>query len=185
MKQILFINACVRPESRTKRLAQAVLETKAGTITQINLEKENIMPLNNLHLQVREEAIKSGDFSSPDFRYAKQFAEADELVIAAPYWDLSFPATLKIYLEAVAVNNITFCYTNKGVPKGLCKCAKLTYVTTAGGTIGDNDFGFLYVKALFQNMFSINEVVSIKAENLDILGSDPEEILKNAQKTII
>ncbi|MEG0546535.1 MAG: NAD(P)H-dependent oxidoreductase [Oscillospiraceae bacterium] len=185
MKQILFINACVRQNSRTKRLAQSVLKARNGTITEINLEKENIQPLNHLLLRAREDGIQSGDFSPPDFRYAKQFANADELVIAAPYWDLSFPAILKIYLEAVTVNNITFRYTDRGAPMGLCRATKLTYVTTAGGTIGDNNLGFEYVKALAQNLFGISETVCLKAENLDIQGNDPEKILKQVEKTII
>lgn len=41
------------------------------------------------------------------FKYAKQFAEADEIVIAAPYWDLAFPATVRIYFEAITVTGIT------------------------------------------------------------------------------
>ena len=40
------------------------------------------------------------------FDLAKQFAEADEVIIAAPFWDLSFPAALKQYFEQINVLGI-------------------------------------------------------------------------------
>ena len=54
------------------------------------------------------------------FYYARQFAEADQIVIAAPFWDLSFPAILKAYMEQITVSGITFEYIN-GRPCGRCK----------------------------------------------------------------
>ena len=59
------------------------------------------------------------------FELARQFAAADQIVIAAPYWDLSFPAALKQYFEQINVLGITFAYTPEGVPKGLCRARKL------------------------------------------------------------
>lgn len=64
----------------------------------------------------RVELSDKGDFSNEMFKYAHQFAESDTVVIAAPYWDLSFPAVLKAYLEAVSVCGITFKYDEQGVP---------------------------------------------------------------------
>ena len=43
---ILFINACVRETSRTKNLANNLLKNLEDEIEEINLEKENIQPLN-------------------------------------------------------------------------------------------------------------------------------------------
>ena len=43
----LFVNACVRPESRTKILADHLLDKLGGEIEEVNLEKENIQPLNS------------------------------------------------------------------------------------------------------------------------------------------
>ena len=53
MNNILFINACVRKESRTKELADVVLSKLQGTITEVNLEKENLKPLNLERLNYR------------------------------------------------------------------------------------------------------------------------------------
>ena len=113
----------------------------SGEITEVNLNLENMEPLNRTTLQKRERLLREGELDDPMFRYAKQFAEADEIVIAAPFWDLSFPAKLKIYMEQITVSGITFRYIN-GRPSGLCRAKRLTYITTSGGPILD-DFGYL------------------------------------------
>ena len=179
MENILFINACVREKSRTLSLAQYILDKLNGEICEINLEQENLKPLDGNVLENRDRLVSENDFSDEMFRYAKKFADVDTIVIAAPYWDLAFPALLKIYLEQITVSGITFRYA-KGVPQGLCRAKRLIYVTTAGGIIYDN-FGFEYVKALAQKIYGIGEVLFFKAENLDIDGNDVNNILRMAK----
>ena len=99
MKKTLFINACVRPESRTRMLAQHALDRMGGEITEVDLGKENIEPLRLERLELRNALQEKRDFSHEMFRYAKAFAEADEILIAAPFWDLAFPAILRNYIE--------------------------------------------------------------------------------------
>ena len=181
---ILFINACVRKESRTKRLADYLLNKLDGEIKEINLEKENIQPLTRETLDLRTNLIGAKDFDNPMFDYAKDFAKADTIVIAAPFWDLSFPASLKCYIEAINVLGLTFGYSSEGVPYGLCKAKKLYYITTSGGKIFNSEFGFGYIKSLCENFYGIKDVVLIKAEELDIIGADVENILKTAESGI-
>ena len=114
----------------------------------------------------------------------KEFATADTIVIAAPYWDLSFPAVLKLYLENISVVGVTFRYSENGVPVGLCRANKLIYVTTAGGYIGENDFGFSYVKSLAQNLYGIKNTECVAAEGLDIAPEKAEGILSHAMSKI-
>lgn len=180
MEKILFINACVRPQSRTHLLAREVLSQMEGTEEEINLEKAGIEPLKLESLQERDKYCQNKDFTAPMFQYARQFVSADKIVIAAPYWDLSFPSAVRVYFEAVTVNGLSFCYTPEGYPRGLCKAKKLIYVTTAGGTIGEFDFGYDYIKGLAKTLFGIPEVVCFKAENLDIFGADVEKIMEKA-----
>lgn len=179
MEKILFVNACVRENSRTLDIAKIVLEKLNNAYTEVNLQKTDLKPLNRESLDIREKLILQDDFSDTMFSLAKDFAAADEIVIAAPYWDLAFPALLKIYLEQITVSGITFRYA-KGVPQGLCRAKRLIYVTTAGGIIYDN-FGFEYVKALAQKLYGIGEVLFFKAENLDIDGNDVNDILRRAK----
>lgn len=175
---ILFINACVRNESRTRVLAEDILSKMQGDITEIDLSKENLAPLNRLSLEERERLLSLRETDSPIFEHAKRFAQADEIVIAAPFWDLSFPAILKIYLEQITVAGITFEYRN-GRPIGLCKAKRLTYITTAGGEIFC-DFGYAYIKTLANNFYGIQDTVSYRATNLDVQGISAKELLQKA-----
>ncbi len=111
------------------------------------------------------------------FDYAKQFANADTIIIAAPYWDLSCPAMLKIYIENIYVTGIVSAYDENGMPVGLCKAKELTYVTTAGGPY-DPTYSYGYIESLAKNFFGIPETHLVKAEMLDIIGNNAEEILK-------
>lgn len=180
---VLFINACVRENSRTLVLAKSLLKDMSGEITEVDLNRENILPLNRELLEKREQLIHCGNKTDPMFRYAKQFAQADEIVVAAPFWDLSFPAILKIYLEQITVSGITFEYIN-GRPSGLCKAKRLTYVTTSGGPIFA-DFGYEYVKTLAKNFYGIAETKAYRAMNLDVNVISAEELLEKAEISVI
>lgn len=180
---ILFINACVRNQSRTLVLARDVLSTKAGNVTEVNLQQLGLPPLDRQQLEHREGLVKQGNREDPMLEHAITFANADEIVIAAPFWDLSFPALLKVYLEHINVAGITFQYTN-GVPNGLCKARRLTYVTTSGGPIFC-DFGYSYVKALANNFYGIKDTLSVRATHLDVLGISADELLSKAQITTV
>ncbi len=177
---ILFVNACVRKESRTKRLAEALLKKLEGDVTEIQLENINFEKTDESCLTKRDELIAAGDLDDDMFYPARQFSKADTIVIAAPYWDLSFPAALKQYIESINVCGITFEYTKEGIPKGLCRADKLYYVYTAGGDYVPEEFGFGYVKALAENYYGIKDIIQIKATGLDIYGADAEAILDKA-----
>ena len=105
-------------------------------------------------------------------------------MIAAPYWDLSFPAALKQYFEHINVRGITFTYTPEGIPKGLCRAKQVYYVITAGGDYAPEEFGFGYVKALAQGYYGIEDVRLFQAVGLDIEGADAEEILQKSMESI-
>ena len=173
--KILFINACVREESRTFILATELLAGMNGNIETLNLGGLDLKPLNEQRIKTR--------LNDPNEQvYAKQFADADVIVIAAPMWDLSFPALLKLYIENVNITGVTFKYTETGI-KGLCKAKKLYYVSTAGGKFV-KDYGFLYINALATSLYGIEEVKLFYAEGLDIWGNDVETILKTTLNKI-
>lgn len=183
-RPILFINACVRKESRTRRLAEKLLLKLDRPYEEVRLDRLNFPAVTEEYLRLRDRLITETDFTDPMFDLARQFAEAETIVIAAPYWDLSFPASLKQYLELVNVVGISFRYTEEGIPAGLCRADRLFYVTTAGGGFMPEEFGFGYVKALAQNYYGIRDVRLIKAACLDIFGADVEGILKEAEDEI-
>jgi len=188
MPTLLFINACVRgKDSRTLVLAEHLLERireanssdMALHIEEIRLSTENLLPLNYERLQRREELLAARQFDDTMFDYANAVALADMLVIAAPYWDMSFPSSLKIFFEAASIEGITFDYAADGTPIGLTAAHDMYYVTTSGGFIGDCNFGFEYVNALCR-LYGVQETHFISAEGLDMDGADVDAIMEAA-----
>lgn len=183
MSEILFVNACVRENSRTLSLAKHVLDSLGGKAEEVKLYEADLAPLDSEGMKARDEASRSKDFSDSRFDLARQFASAETIVIAAPYWDLMFPAVLKLYFESVCVSGLTFVYGENGRPMGLCKAKRLIYVMTAGGPV-INNFGYEYTRALAQSFFGINDTRYISAEGLDIRGVCAEAILQRAKDSV-
>ena len=183
MENILFVNSCVRKDSRTLRLAGHLLEKLKGNVSEVRLNNDNIAPLSEGSLSHHDKLIASEDFDDDMFSYARGFAAAGIIVIAAPYWDLSFPALLKVYIENINVCGVTFRYDENGIPKSLCRAKALYYVTTAGGPIIYN-MGYDYIRALAENFYGINNIHFISAEGLDIYGVNTENILREAENKI-
>ncbi len=183
-KSILFINACVRKESRTRILAEKLLVKLDKSFDEIRLNEIVFPNVDEDFLKMRDRLISEGDIQNPLFGLARQFAEAETIVIAAPYWDLSFPAALKQYCEQINVVGITFRYSEDGIPVGLCRANRLFYVSTAGGCYVPEDFGFGYIRALAQNYYGIQDVRKIEAVGLDLVGADVDAIMKSAEASI-
>lgn len=174
MKKILYIDACVRDNSRTRALGEKLLSTLDGDVRKIRLDRADLLPLDGERLRFRDSCCEKCDFSSSFFAYAKAFRDADEIVISAPFWDLGFPALLKIYFENVTVAGLTFRYVD-GKPTGLCRAKKLYYVTTSGGPIFA-DYGYTYVKTLATTFFNIPTTTCIRVQNTDVLNLTPANV---------
>ena len=177
MRNILFVNCCIRGKaSRTETLCRRFLEKHDGNITELRLTDEDLSPLTSGDISRRDDILKNGRLDDPMLRYAEQFASADMIVIGAPYWDLSFPSLLKVYIEHVTVCGVTFRYGEDGREIGMCAAEKLYYITTSGGFTSGRNFGYEYIKGLC-GMYGIDETKFISAEGLDIIGADVDAIL--------
>ena len=188
--RVLFVNGCIRgQESRTLRLCRAAIEQMKETLEDVTVEElvldqEDILPLNSQRLAQRHELEEKGQFDHPMFRYGRQFAEADLILVGAPYWEYQFPAVVRCYLEQVSVCGLTFVYGEDGRPKGLCKANQLFYITTAGGPIMDRNCGFDYLNTLCSNMLGFTDVDYVAAECLDVWGVNVEEKLQEAEEAL-
>ena len=187
MENLLFINACVRGErSRTLKLASRFLESyqKAHpdtVITQRDLCAQRLQPQYPEVLAERDELWAAGKLDQPMFEPAREFAAADKIVVAAPFWDLCFPAVLKIYLERISVTDVTFGYDEQGAMVGLCRASKLLYVVTRGGNYAGTDLemGTPMLRALCA-MYGIPELITLAAEGLDDVRQDKQALLDAA-----
>lgn len=189
MRKLLYVDSCVnRESSRTERLARALLDRLVAEggyeLETLVLEDAGLQPLTGALVKERTKGTETGDFSHPVFACAKQFAASDAVVFAAPYWDFSFPAMLKVYFELLCAQGVTFNYSPEGIPTGLVKTTKAYYVTTVGGYAGEWDYGWDQVKALCQLYFGIQDVRCFKAEGLDIVTNDPDQIMADALERI-
>ena len=194
MKKLLFVNSCVRGErSRTLELSRFYIdgfltaEKAAGRswdVEEVCLDEiEGLKPLDSSELALRDSMLAAGDFSHSMFDHAKKIISADHVVIGAPYWDLQFPALLKIFLERCSVTGLTFIYNNEGIPAGQCKAKSLMYITTSGSPVGDMNFGYEYVQGLCR-LFGIPETYFASAEGLDIIGNNVLKIMEDAKVKI-
>ena len=187
MENLLFINSCVRGErSRTLKLARRFLAgyQKAHpdtVITQRDLCAERLQPQYPEILAERDALWNAGKLDQPMFEPARQFTAADKIVVAAPFWDLCFPAVLKIYLERVTVADITFGYDAQGAMVGKCRASKLLYITTRGGNYAGTELemGTPIMKALC-TMYGIPELLTLAAEGLDDVRQDGAALLNAA-----
>ena len=171
MEKLIIIDSCMREESRTRVILGAAREVLSARydIETIDVNATGLPPVTPEVLKERtlgrvpEEALSIAD----------RIAKADRLVIAAPFWDMSFPAVLKAFFENMSLYNVTF--TDDGTTcTGLCKCRKVLYITTRGMDIPTGDFrdqGSSYLKAL-SSLWGLGEVITVAAWNLDYMPAE-------------
>ena len=192
VSELVYVDACVRGErSRTRRLAAAFLERYAqrrpgDRIRRRDLAARRLQPQYPEILAQRDALWAAGRLSEPMFDDANQFARADKIVIAAPFWDLSFPAILRIYLERVSVVGITFAYDGEGEQRGLCRAEKLLFITTRGGNFSAPEkswmeLGAKHLEALC-TVYGIPDFQLLYAEGLDDVRTDGGAVLANAME---
>ena len=183
MRDVLFVDCCIRRgDSNTKTLAESFLSTlpQDCTVTRLDLMAEELPYFKDSYFAQRETLLAENRREHPRFRYAHQFAQADLIVIAAPFWDLSFPALLKVYIEQISVDGITFGSTADGL-RGLCRASDMIFLTTRGGfyTGSAMEMGSRYLDAL-HDFFGIGRYACIAADGMNVAGFDAEASLQRA-----
>lgn len=183
MKKLLYIDACIRDdESRTKRIAEPIVKA---------LEKKYDVQrfvLNDMDLEiVQRDLIRkrlNGMIDATVMSWAETVRDADRIVIAAPFWDMSIPAALKNFIELCSILDVTF-KTNDKTCYGNCKAEKLLFITTRGMDIPTGDVreqATSYLKALSW-LWGIGPMQVASAQNMDYVSdSEIEEKIQAAIK---
>lgn len=181
MKKLLYIDACIRDdESRTKRIAEPIVKA---------LEKKYDVQrfvLNDMDLEiVQRDLIRkrlNGMIDATVMSWAENVRDADRIVIAAPFWDMSIPAALKNFIELCSILDVTF-KTNDKTCYGNCKAEKMLFITTRGMDIPTGDVreqATSYLKALSW-LWGIGPMQVVSAQNMDYASVDAiEEKIKEA-----
>ena len=185
MSKVLYIKANIKNEgeSRTFKVSDSFVEeykknNPEDQIITLDLYKENIDFLRADDLGKlfgpKDEEIKNNSI----LKYAYQFADADKYIIAAPMWNLSFPAILKAYIDYVSVSGITFKYTAEG-PVGLLNNKKAVHIVSRGGGYDNSPYemGDRYLRTIL-GFFGIKDIETIAIDNLDVIGVNFKEKVK-------
>lgn len=186
--KLLFVNACPRAQSsRTLELAHVFLDELTAQlegveITTHDLTRMHLQPVDASLLARKEALCDARAWDDPLFAPAVQLRQADLVLIAAPYWDLSFPSILKIWVENMYVRNLTFRYESDH-PVGLCCGRHCAYLTTAGSAIGAMDFGSAYIAAVMR-VFGISGFDCVAAERLDLDHTDVGMVMTRAREQV-
>ena len=180
--KLLYVDCCITVHgsaSRTAALAETFLSAWRAGHPEADLETRDLKtltlnPLLGNALCLRETLQSEGRTEGASFALARQFAAADRIVIAAPFWDMSFPAVLKCFFEQTSLFDVTFTDTGKTC-QGLCKAPKVLYITTRGMDISTCDHreqATPYLKAL-GSLWNLGDLTTIAAQNMDY-SSDVE-----------
>jgi len=167
MRNLVVINACVREaDSRTLRIAGPIIDALAGrySVIRFDLPEMDIVPLTpGLYAQRAAGIVPEWAKEA-----ASAIARADRILIAAPFWDMSFPAVLKCFFEQTSLFDITFTDSGKTCV-GLCKSPKVLYITTRGMDIRTGsplEQATPYIKAI-SHLWNLGELTTVSASNMD------------------
>ena len=174
-KKLIYINACMHDDSRTLRIAAPIVKklSEHYEIETVCLDKTDYRPVDRMVFQQRADGYVPEDIVA----LSKRIAAADRIVIAAPFWDMSFPSILKVFFENMSLYRITFESADNGF-RGLCRCEKVMYITTRGMDIDTGsplEQATPYINALGR-LWGLGELSVISAQNMDF--STPEEVEK-------
>lgn len=185
--KLLLVNGCISQrgeKSRTLALVKAFLEAWKALHPEAEVETvapETLLALKPFEpemLNDRDALAGIGCFDAPVFDLARQFRAADRVVVAAPFWDLSFPAALRTYIEYISANGLTYHYEADGC-HGDCRGEKLAYLTSGGDAERPESLGVLYWKQLAA-MFGIPAFEYVFADGLDLDPAKTDELLEAA-----
>jgi FMN-dependent NADH-azoreductase len=174
MKKLFYIDACLRSGSNTKKIADAIIGklSEKYEIETVRLSDCSFPVVKNDILNERNNGYVPEEYVA----MAKKLAAADRLVIASPFWDMSFPSALKVFFENMSLFNVTFA-SNEKECYGLCKAEKVLYITTRGMNISTGDEleqATPYIKAL-SRLWGLGELYVVSAQNMDYSTDEQKE----------
>lgn len=184
--RLLFVDCCLSQRgsaSRTRQLANAFLDTfraahPGAEVETVDLGALALKPLMPDLLDRRDALAQAGAFDDPIFDLARQFQAADRVVVAAPFWDLSYPAQLRIYMEYISACGLCYHYTAAGCV-GDCRAERLVYLTSGGDIQRPESIGILHWQQLCA-MFGIPSFDAVFAGGMDLDPARTPALLEEA-----
>ena len=172
--KLLIVDCCISQRgeaSRTRRLLRAYVESFCRSHPDVETETVtpetllSLQPFDPAMLDERDALASVQAWDAPVYDLARQFRAADAVVVAAPFWDLSFPAALRTYIEYISANGLTYHYEPNGC-HGDCRAQQLVYLTTGGDVEREDSVGVVHWRQLAA-MFGIPRFDYVFAGGLD------------------
>lgn len=200
MAQILYITS--NPNDETHSYSLAVGKAFIEAYREKNPNDEIIhLDLYKEHIPLIDEDVFSGwgklrsgkgfDELSADEKakvnrlaeLSDQFVAADKYIFVTPFWNFSFPAIMKAYIDSIAVAGKTFKYTEQG-PIGLLTDKKALHIQARGGFYSEGpatalEMGHRYL-AIIMQFFGIPSFEGLFVEGHNAEPNRAEEIKANA-----
>lgn len=186
-KTVLHIDSSARLTGSATRDLSAAVVAKLAPETVIRRDVATPLPL-------LDETWVGANFTPADDRSAEQRATlalsdelvaelqaADTIVIGAPIYNFSIPATLKAWLDQVARAGLTFKYSETG-PEGLLTGKRAIIVAASGGTpVGaDMDYAVPYL----QHMLGFIGITDVEIIAADQQAIDAEASMTKAKDAV-
>ncbi len=181
-KRILHIDSSIRQEeSISRKLSKQLVNQLKDKLSISSVVEKNLAE----GLTFIDEQWISANFTQQQDRTTDQektletsdllvneLEDADIIVIGAPIYNFTIPATLKTWIDKIARVGKTFKYTESG-PVGLLQNKQAYIVISSGGTeIGSSyDFSSDYLKHIM-GFIGISDVKIIDASKYDLLNPD-------------
>lgn len=184
--KLLFVDCCISQrgaDSRTRRLAESFLTAfRAGhsdwEVETVDVATLDLKPFTPQMLDERDALASVEAWDAPVFEEARRLRGADAVVVAAPFWDLSYPAALRTYIEHISANGLTYHYDVDGC-HGDCRGQWLVYLTSGGDIEREDSVGVVHWRQLTA-MFGIPRFDYVFAGGLDLDPGKTPELLEGA-----
>ena len=206
-KKLLYISVNSKPEnlSASKTVAREFIneflkKNDDFFVEEVDLYKEHIPRLEYQYFEDRncvisEEATKKlPEKEQKEVKQIRdlcdQFISADMYVIAAPMWNLSFPAPLKDYIDCIVQTEKTVSFEGNKKPKGLLddKYRALVYIQSSGASIpliADPimDRGENYIKSIMKAI-GIKNILELKVDGTGTTEEERSSAIHKAKSKI-
>lgn len=174
---VLLVSASARKQdSVTRHFANELLSSMREHYSELNLIERDLA--NGIPLL--DESWVDANFTATEERnenhkailsysdtLVAELQQADAIVISAPIYNFSVPASLKAWIDQIARVGLTFNYTTSG-PEGKLKNKKAYIIIASGGTeLGSEiDFASNYLKHIL-SFIGINDISIIPADRFN------------------
>jgi len=174
---VLMVSSSARQQdSVTRRFANELLSSLKNQNNKLNVQERDV----SVGIPYLDEQWINANFTAIEQRttdnkkalvYSDNLVDelqvADSIIISAPIYNFSVPASLKAWIDQVLRVGLTFSYSSEG-PVGLLKNKKAYIVIASGGTEIGSDIDFVsgYLRHIM-GFIGIDDISIISADRFN------------------